>query len=424
MFCYLLCTCLLFCNKLQYQMDGKSLDITNQKIEELKALFPDVFTEGKIDIDRLKAALGEDIYVRREHYELSWAGKTEARKEVQKQTTATLIPDREGSIDFDNAQNIFIEGENLEVLRALQKSYFGKVKMIYIDPPYNTGNDSFVYPDDYTERREAYNKRTGITDDEGYLNKQDLWKKNSRENGQFHSVWLSMLYPRLYLARNLMREDGVIFVSIDDNEQANLKLLMDDVFGEENFIGCITINGNPRGRDYGGIAGMHDYLYLYAKNSTVVEINNVPEENKEFDYNDVKGGFDIRELRNRNIAFNSENRPNLYYPFYVNPAQIDENGFYEISLTAQKGWIELFPKESQGFKTVWRWGKEKAKQNLNSEIVGKSMQDGGYQIIEKYRESSRMARSIWFDKDVNTEKGTLTIKNLFKAKVFPLYTQT
>jgi adenine-specific DNA-methyltransferase len=252
-------------------MDGKSLNIPNQKIDELKALFPDVFTEGKIDFDRLKAALGEDVFVHGEHYELSWAGKTEARKEVQKQTTATLIPDREGSIDFDNAQNVFIEGENLEVLRALQKSYFGKVKMIYIDPPYNTGNDSFVYPDDYTERREGYNKRTGITDDEGYLNKQDLWKKNSRENGQFHSVWLSMMYPRLYLARNLMREDGVIFVSIDDNEQANLKLLMDDVFGEENFIVSISRLMKSGGAKGNFFTPNIDYILVYAKDITATE---------------------------------------------------------------------------------------------------------------------------------------------------------
>lgn len=217
-------------------MDGQSLNVTEERIQQLRQIFPDVFSEGKIDFNRLKAALGEDILFPGEHYELSWAGKAEARREVQRQTTATLIPDIESSIDFDNAQNIFIEGENMEVLRVLQKSYFGKVKMIYIDPPYNTGNDSFVYPDDFAERQEDYLKRTGAKDEAGFLNKQDLWKKNTKENGQFHSVWLSMMYPRLYLSRNLMREDGIIFVSIDENEVANLRLLMDEVFGEENFI--------------------------------------------------------------------------------------------------------------------------------------------------------------------------------------------
>ncbi len=221
-------------------MDGKSLDINAELIAQLKAMLPDVFSEDKIDFQRLKTALGEDAFVQGEHYELSWAGKTEARKEIQKQTTATLAPNRAASVDFDHAQNLFIEGENLEVLRTLQRSYFGKVKMIYIDPPYNTGNDSFVYPDDYSERQDEYKKRTGMTDENGFLNKQDLWRQNRRENGQFHSVWLSMMYPRLYLSRNLLREDGVIFISIDDNEAANLKLLCDEVFGEENFVANVV----------------------------------------------------------------------------------------------------------------------------------------------------------------------------------------
>lgn len=220
-------------------MDGKSLDITAEKIVQLRALFPEVFSEDKIDFARLKETLGEETFVLGEHYELSWAGKAEARREIQKQTTATLIPDKEGSVNASASENIFIEGENLEVLRVLQKSYYGKIKMIYIDPPYNTGNDSFVYPDDYAERLADYNKRANLTNGEGYLNKRDLWRKNTRENGHFHSVWLGMMYPRLYLARNLLRRDGVFFMSIDDNEVASLKLLLDEIFGEENFEGHI-----------------------------------------------------------------------------------------------------------------------------------------------------------------------------------------
>ncbi len=218
-------------------MDGKSFDNTAEKIAQLRAIFPEVFAEDKVDFARLQAVLGESVVSPNEHYELSWAGKAEARREIQEQTTATLIPDKEKSVNFGTTRNLLIEGENLQVLRVLQKSYFGKVKMIYIDPPYNTGNDSFVYPDNYAERQDEYNERTGITNGDGELNRQSLWRKNSRESGQFHSVWLSMMYPRLYLARNFLREDGVIFVSIDDNEQANLKQLMDEIFGEENFIG-------------------------------------------------------------------------------------------------------------------------------------------------------------------------------------------
>ena len=216
-------------------MDGSSLNITAEKTAQLKQLFPDIFAEDKIDWERLRLAFGENVFVKDEHYELSWAGKADARKEIQKPTTATLRPKPDESVRFETTGNAFIAGENLEALRVLQRSYFGKVKLIYIDPPYNTGSDSFVYPDDYAERKSDYEQRAGLIDARGFLNKQDLWKKNAKENGQFHSVWLSMMFPRLYLARNLLREDGVMFVSIDYNEEANLRLLMNEIFGEENY---------------------------------------------------------------------------------------------------------------------------------------------------------------------------------------------
>ena len=263
-------------------MDGQSLNITEERIQQLRQIFPDVFSEGKIDFNRLRAALGENVLFPGEHYELSWAGKADARREVQRQTTATLVPDLEGSVDFDNAQNIFIEGENLEVLRVLQKSYFGKVKMIYIDPPYNTGNDSFVYPDDFAERQEDYLKRTGAKDEAGFLNKQDLWKKNTKENGQFHSVWLSMMYPRLSLSRNLLKEDGLIFVSIDENEVANLKLLLNEIFGEENFVSQIVWQRHAGGgNDAKHFATDHEYIFCYAKNLDNIQRLRLPLDDKE-----------------------------------------------------------------------------------------------------------------------------------------------
>jgi adenine-specific DNA-methyltransferase len=250
-------------------IEEKSLDVSAAKITQLRQLFPEVLTEGKIDFKRLRDVLGDEVAFQNEHYELSWAGKALARAEIQKTTSATLIPDV-GGIAAEACGNIFIEGENLEVLHILQRSYFGEVKMIYIDPPYNTGNDSFVYPDDYSERQSDYKKRAGITDDNGFLNKQDLWRKNSKENGQFHSVWLSMMYPRLYLARNLLREDGVIFISIDDNEAANLKLLCDEIFGEENFVGCVVwknvTDNNPT-----NVTTEHEYLLVFAKSKEKLE---------------------------------------------------------------------------------------------------------------------------------------------------------
>ncbi|MBU3592027.1 site-specific DNA-methyltransferase [Polynucleobacter sp. 78F-HAINBA] len=245
---------------------AESLDVVQERTNQLKAIFPDVFSDGKVNFERLKAALGDGMARTNECYELSWAGKGDARREVQKRTTATLRPDTANSVNWDATQNLYIEGENLEVLRILQKAYFGKVKMIYIDPPYNTGNDSFVYPDDYSETLKEYQARTGETDESGFLNKQNLWKKNSKESGQFHSVWLSMMYPRLFLSRNLLSEDGVIFVSIDDNEAANLKLLMDEIFGEENFVGqFIWRRRASSAMADNNISSDHEYVICYQR---------------------------------------------------------------------------------------------------------------------------------------------------------------
>lgn len=254
-------------------IDGNSFDVAVDKIKLMRKLFPEVFTENKIDFKRLREILGDEVNYQNEHYELNWAGKSEARREVQKQTTATLIPDREGSVNFDTSENIFIEGENLEVLRVLQKSYFGKIRVIYIDPPYNTGNDSFVYPDDYGERLIDYKIRIGEKDKKRFLNKQDLWKKNGRESGHFHSVWLSMIYPRLYLARNLLQEEGVIFISLDDNEAATLKLILDEIFGAENFIVKIIWKKRSTPPNDKIIGTNHDYIFAYAKNKDCLKLN-------------------------------------------------------------------------------------------------------------------------------------------------------
>ena len=185
---------------------------------------------------KLKAAFSNGINFSNERYVLNWAGKADAFKCLQIPTTATLKPVREESINFDATQNIFIEGENLEVLKVLQKAYYGKVKCISIDPPYNTGSDSFIYPDSFKENKADYEKRVRDKDEEGYLMKEGLFRKNSKDSGHFHSNWLSMMYPRLFLAKNLLRDDGVIFVHIDDNEVYNLRLLMNEIFGEENFV--------------------------------------------------------------------------------------------------------------------------------------------------------------------------------------------
>ena len=232
---------------------------------------PEAFSEGRLDIPALKRALGEESVVEKgERYRLDWAGKSEAYKVLQTPTTATLRPQRELSVNFDSAQHVFIEGENLEVLKVLQKAYFGKVKLIYIDPPYNTGNDSFIYPDRFQESKEDYLKRINELEDDGTLMREGFFRKNSRESGHYHSNWLSMMLPRLYIARNLLREDGVIFVSCDDHEVYNLRCLMNEVFGEENFLGSIVWKGatdnNPT-----QIAIEHEYLICYARQRSSTE---------------------------------------------------------------------------------------------------------------------------------------------------------
>ena len=238
-----------------------SMDIAEEKREALKRLFPEVFTEERIDFDQLKRVLGEWVGSDVERFGLNWPGKAECMKIIQKPSIATLKPVRDESVNFDETENVFIEGENLEVLKLLQKAYFGKVKMIYIDPPYNTGKE-FIYPDKYCEELKTYLAYTGQADDNGRK-----FSTNTDTDGRFHSHWLNMVYSRLYLAYSLLREDGVIFISIDDHEQANLRLLCDQIFGEESFVAQFVWKSrqNKDNRSISGVSTDHEYVLCYTK---------------------------------------------------------------------------------------------------------------------------------------------------------------
>ncbi len=261
-------------------MSGESLDIAAQRRDELKQLFPGVFTETKdadgnvvstIDFERLKAELGtfSDIYEgRRERYGMEWPGKRDCMKVIQEPSRATLKPCPDESVDWDTTKNLFIEGDNLEVLKLLQKSYYGKVKMIYIDPPYNTGNE-FIYPDNYQENLDTYLAFAGLLDDEG-----KKFTTNTASEGRFHSKWLNMMFPRIYLAKNLLKEDGVIFVSIDDNEVENTRRLLDEIFGEENFVAQFTWSGG-RKNDSKLVSVSHEYVVCYVKSSAYLAENKI-----------------------------------------------------------------------------------------------------------------------------------------------------
>lgn len=422
-------------DKLKMQTANKA----DENFKKLAALFPNAVTETINENGEVVRAIDKDVLMQEisckvvdgneERYQFTWPDKKKSVLLANAPINRTLRPVREdetvptgadsegkpycstGSVDFDTTENLYIEGDNLEVLKLLQETYLGKIKMIYIDPPYNTGND-FVYEDGFAQSIDEYLANSGQFDENG-----NRLVPNTESNGRFHTDWLNMIYPRLKLAKDLLAPNGVIFVSLDDNESANLKKMCDEVFGAANFVGQITVVGNPRGRDYGGVARMHDYLFVYKKSPDAV-INLIEDSENNFKMFDSFGGFELRELRNRNIKFNKENRPNLYYPFFINPLFEDEYGLHEISLEAKEGWIELYPLESQGVNTVWRWGKQKSQENLNINIKAKPMRNGSYMIVEKYREGRMMARSVWWDKDTNTEKGTLLVKELMEGKVF------
>ena len=398
------------------KMDLRSMSVTEDQNRKLRKLFPEVFNEGKIDWEKLKATLGEELDSGLERYDNSWPGKANCFRIIQERSAGTLKPCPKESLNWDKTQNLFIEGDNLEVLKLLQRAYYNKVKMIYIDPPYNTGKD-FIYPDKYSESLETYLRYTGQKDSEG-----KKFSTNQETDGRFHSNWLNMMYPRLFLARNLLRDDGVIFISIDDNEVANLRKICDDIFGEENFIGTFIINSTPNGRDYGHIAKTHEFCLFYAKDIEQCKTNLLPTERK-FNYHDDKGGFNIHPLYNSNEAFHKGNRPNLYYPFYLykdKPIKKLGKIFYEIGLEKKSSSIEIFPPLSQKNKIqfVWRWNKEKSFKNLNQEIVGYKTAGKNYRVVQKMRTDEKIIRSIISDKDFASRKGTAEVEQLLNGKFF------
>lgn len=288
------------------KLNSTSMDIVEQNIKQFKQLFPEVFSEGKIKFDQLQELLGNYIIKDEDHYNFTWHGKRAASRLAQTPSTGTLRPCKQESIDWDTTQNLFIEGDNLEVLKLLQKSYHRQVKMIYIDPPYNTGND-FVYKDDFKDGVQNYLEMTGQLDNEG--------KKigtNSNSAGRYHTNWLNMMYPRLKLARNLLRDDGVIFISIDDNEVANLKKLCDEIFGEENFIAqLIWRRRAPSGMSENNVSIDHEYVLCYQRNETFEFMGNEKNFNKyQNSDNDPRGPWITGDLT---VGMNASMRPNQAY---------------------------------------------------------------------------------------------------------------
>ncbi len=390
------------------KVDGKSLDIEAADKEKLKAVFPQCFSEGKLDIDKLLSLCGEYIDNDFEKYKFEWKGKSECYKIAGKRSTGTLRPYVQESVDFENTNNLYIEGDNLEVLKLLQNAYYRKVKMIYIDPPYNTGND-FVYEDDFKDPLAKYKEITSQTT-----------KSNPETMGRYHTNWLNMMYPRLRLAANLLRDDGVIFISIDDNEVTNLRKLCDEVFGEENFVAQVIVQTNPRGRTFDRfIAKTHEYLLVYTKNIDIDGLHEVPKDEKaiaEYNKEDANGKYRLLELRNRNPVFNRSNRPLMFYPLYANPETL------EVSLTkTDKHTIEIFPRNSQGEDGCWTWGREKAT-NYTNLLVANLANTGKWSVFRKdYLEGTSLytkSKALWLDKEMNHENGKELMGKLFGKTPF------
>lgn len=411
------------------KMRMESIDMTEQNIEKIGALFPNCITEtlgkdGKpkkaINFDLLRQMLSDDVIEGDEAYEFTWVGKKAAIVEANKPIRKTLRPCKEESVNWDSTENLYIEGDNLEVLKLLQESYLGKVKMIYIDPPYNTGND-FIYRDDFKQSAAEYDEDSGVYDEDG-----NRMFKNTDTNGRFHSDWCSMIYSRLMMARNLLTDDGAIFVSVDENEVTNAKKICEEVFGSANCVGIVSNTNNPKGRsDDKFVATAHEYILVYANNiGALTWYGFEPTEEIVKRYNKVdNAGRCYREIDLRKTGENDlrEDRPNLFYYFYYNEKTGDFYPSREERI--QEEYIQIKPQREDGKEGNWRWGLETSIKEIG-DLIPKFMPTRKvWGVMQKdYLEGRSLVKptSSWTFKDVNSERGTEDFINLgFDKRIFP-----
>lgn len=379
------------------QQDGQSLDIVNENLESLKGIFPEAFAEDGVDFEVLRQLLGDAVADGEEKYGLNWYGKKKARQIALTPSLGTLRPCKEESVDWDTTQNLFIEGDNLEVLKLLQKSYANKVKMIYIDPPFNTGKE-FIYPDKFQDNLDTYLRYTGQKDDEGFK-----LSSNTESSGRYHTNWLNMMLPRLKLARGLLKEDGVIFISIDDGEVANLRKICDEIFGEENLIAKIVWK-----KSYGGGAKskhaviLHEYILMYSKSKEDIGIIELPPDDGVLKYYKYKDNqYEQRgPYRKQPLATNSmDDRPNLKFPIH-----------YEGH--------EILPEKQ------WQWSKERVNLALSKDELVIRKRKGGWTVdYKQYLKNEdgvvRGSKLFTIQDGPYTQIGTGEIKNLFgNGKIF------
>ncbi|WP_136161889.1 site-specific DNA-methyltransferase [Sphingomonas flavalba] len=400
-----------------------SPDLSQDNIAKIRDLFPGCVTEARdetsgklrlaVDFDQLRQELSENIVDGpQERYRLEWPGKRQALTLANAPIAKTLRPSIAESVTFEDTRNLILEGDNLEALKLLQETYLGRVKLIYIDPPYNTGND-FVYEDDFGLSTESFLLKSNQVTESG-----NRLVANPDSSGRFHSDWLDMIYPRIRIARNLLSDDGIIVASIDENEISNLRKVFDEVFGEDNLLFQITLLCNPKGRSQDKyVANCHEYLVGYSKQNLPKGSVNVPKDDEEIAANyklkDKRGRYRELELRNTHREFGKHNRKNLYYPFYVSSTG-------QVSLDAQPGFHPVFPDWDDGFEGCWTWGTGKARSQLD-EVVAREVK-GSWKIFRKNYaegedgEATKQVKSIWTDKIFHTEKGQATFNELFKTR--------
>lgn len=411
----------------------QSLDVTGSNIDKIARLFPQCVTERKgkngktvlgIDFEKLRKELSADVIDDgEERYQFTWPDKKAHAHLANTPTTKTLRPCREESVDFDHTQNLYIEGDNLDVLKVIRETYLGKVKMIYIDPPYNTGND-FVYNDDFSQNADDYQENSGQTDEDG-----NRLVQNTESNGRFHTDWLNMIYPRLKVAKDLLSDDGAIFISIDDNELHNLIKCCDEIFGETNKIGLMTIMSNPRGSQNSKyLSYIHEYILMYAKNANSLRLKGVAKSEdslKEYSETEENGRrYRLLGLRKRGGAWRKEDRPNMFYPVFVNP----QNGQCNLYQTNEYS-VEVIPQRPSGELGRWTWGKDKFQTEQKTVIAKKVNRDGKTESWDIFRkdyidsedgeEKTTKIKSIWIEKETNYQNAKNEIKSLFgNSEVF------
>jgi adenine-specific DNA-methyltransferase len=399
------------------QVPSTTPDFKTDLAKKLQELVPEAVADGKIDTQKLKELLDSDSSDDSERFGLFWPGKKRAMRAAQEPTTATLKPAKSESKDWDTTENIFIEGDNLETLKILQKYYHNKIKMIYIDPPYNTGKD-FVYPDNFKEGLSSYLEFTKQIDEDGRK-----LSTNSDTDGRFHSNWLNMIYPRLKLARNLLTDDGIIFMSIDDHEQDNLKKVGNEIFGEDNLLGVIPTIMNLKGnQDAFGFAETHEYFLVYARNKSKCEFGRLYLTEEELDswQEDEHGLYKVADnLRATGVNAPRSRRPNLWYPIFLDEGE-------RIYVTSDNKPISIdhetvWPINPDGEELSWYWGKPTLMDSLHNLIIKRT--ENGTQFYRKQRPWSgniptKKPKSVFFKPEYSTSSATIKLKDLMGRKVF------